>query len=135
MKIIIDDKIPYIKGALESYSEVIYLPGSKTTPDIVKDADALVTRTRTICDEKLLAGSAVRFIATATIGYDHIDTVYCDKAGIAWTNAPGCNAKSVGQYIASALFTWALENRIRLREKTIGIVGVGNVGSKVAGFW
>jgi erythronate-4-phosphate dehydrogenase len=134
MKIIIDDKIPYIKGALEGVAEVIYLPGSKTTPEIVKDADALITRTRTICDEKLLAGSSVKFIATATIGYDHIDTEYCDKAGISWTNAPGCNAKSVEQYIAAALFTWARKNRVTLKDKIIGIVGVGNVGSKVARF-
>jgi erythronate-4-phosphate dehydrogenase len=134
MKVVIDDKIPYIKGALEPFAKVIYLPGSKTTPEVVKDANALVTRTRTICNEKLLAGSSVKFIATATIGYDHIDTDYCSKAGIEWANAPGCNAKSVEQYIASALFTWALERRIKLRGKTIGIIGVGNVGSKVARF-
>lgn len=134
MKVIIDDKIPYIKGALEPFAEVVYLPGSKTTPEDIKDADALITRTRTICNEKLLAGSAVKFIATATIGYDHIDTDYCRRAGIEWTNAPGCNAKSVEQYIASALFVWALERRLKLREKTIGIIGVGNVGSKVARF-
>jgi erythronate-4-phosphate dehydrogenase len=134
MKIVIDDKIPYIKGALEKFTEVIYLPGSKTTPEIVKDADALITRTRTICNEKLLAGSSVKFIATATIGFDHIDTEYCEKAGISWINAPGCNAKSVEQYIAAALFTLALKNRIKLCDKTIGIVGVGNVGSKVARF-
>jgi erythronate-4-phosphate dehydrogenase len=134
MKIIIDNKIPYIKGALEGVAEVVYLPGSKTTPEVVKDADALITRTRTICNEQLLAGSHVKFIATATIGYDHIDTDYCHKAGIVWTNAPGCNAKSVEQYIAAALFTWALKRRVKLREKTIGIVGVGNVGSKVARF-
>ena len=134
MKIIIDNKIPYIKGALEAFAEVIYLPGSKTTPESVVDADALVTRTRTLCNESLLKNSKVRMIATATIGYDHIDTEYCDKAGIKWTNAPGCNAKSVEQYIASALFAWALRYRIKLREKTIGIVGAGNVGSKVASF-
>lgn len=134
MKVIIDDKIPYIKGALEPFAEVVYLPGSKTTPEVVKDADALITRTRTICNERLLAGSSVKFIATATIGYDHIDTDYCKRAGIAWTNAPGCNAGSVEQYIASALHTWALEKREKLREKTIGIIGVGNVGSKVARF-
>lgn len=134
MKVVIDDKIPYIKGALEPYADVVYLSGSKTTPEVVKDADALITRTRTICNEKLLAGSAVKFIATATIGYDHIDIDFCKKAGIEWTNAPGCNARSVEQYIASALFTWALERRIKLREKTIGIVGVGNVGSKVERF-
>jgi len=132
MKIIIDDKIPYIRGAFESVAEVIYLPGAKTTPEIVKDADAIVTRTRTICNEKLLKGSSVKFIATATIGYDHIDTDYCNKAGIKWTNAPGCNSKSVEQYIASALMVLAERKKLQLKDLCIGIVGVGNVGSKVA---
>ncbi|MGE0021231.1 MAG: 4-phosphoerythronate dehydrogenase PdxB [Draconibacterium sp.] len=132
MKIIIDDKIPYIRGAFEKVAEVVYMPGNKTTPEIVKDADAIITRTRTICNEKLLKGSAVKFIATATIGFDHIDTDYCDKAGIQWTNAPGCNAESVNQYIASALFSWSLKSRTKLAGKTIGIVGVGQVGSRVA---
>ena len=132
MKIIIDDKIPYIRGAFENVAEVVYLPGSKTTAEIAKDADAIVTRTRTICNEKLLAGSTVKFIATATIGYDHIDTDYCDNAGIQWTNAPGCNSKSVEQYIASVIMVMAEKNNWNLSEKTIGVVGVGNVGSKVA---
>lgn len=132
MKIVIDDKIPYIKGAFEKVADVVYLPGSKTTPEIVKDADALITRTRTICNENLLKNSKVKFIATATIGYDHIDTAYCKKAGIEWTNAPGCNAESVNQYIASALVSWSMRKREDLTGKTIGIVGVGNVGARVA---
>ncbi len=132
MKIIIDDKIPYIQGAFENVAEVIYLPGPKTTAEIAKDADAIVTRTRTICNEKLLAGSSVKFIATATIGYDHIDTDYCETNGISWTNAPGCNSKSVEQYIASTLMVLAEKNGWNLSEKCIGVVGVGNVGSKVA---
>jgi len=132
MKIIIDNKIPYIKGALEPFAEVVYLPGKQTTLEVVKDADALITRTRTICNKKLLEGSKVKFIATATIGFDHIDTEYCKKAGIEWTNAPGCNAESVNQYITSALFSWSMRKRIDLADLTIGIVGVGNVGSRVA---
>ena len=131
MKIIIDDKIPYIRGAFEGVAEVVYLPGSKTTAEIAKDADAIVTRTRTICNEKLLAGSSVKFIATATIGFDHIDTDYCDSVAIQWTNAPGCNSKSVEQYIASTLMVLAERKGWNLSEKTIGVVGVGNVGSKV----
>lgn len=131
MKFIIDDKIPYIKGALEPFGEVIYLPGPKTTPEVVRDADAIITRTRTICNEQLLSGSSVKFIATATIGYDHIDTDYCKKAGIQWTNAQGCNSKSVEQYIASALFVLAHRNGFPLKGKTIGVVGVGQVGAKV----
>ncbi len=132
MKIVIDDRIPYIKGALEPFGEVVYIPGSKITNEIVKDADAIITRTRTICNEALLAGSSVKFIATATIGYDHIDTDYCSKAGISWSNAPGCNSKSVEQYIASALVAICEIKNRQLNELCIGIVGVGNVGSKVA---
>jgi len=132
MKVIIDNKIPYIKGVLEPYAEVIYLSGDLTTPEVVKDADALITRTRTNCNAQLLKGSDVKFIATATIGYDHIDTTFCEQNGIFWTNAPGCNSKSVEQYIASALMILAENKHFLLKEKTIGIIGVGNVGSKVA---
>jgi erythronate-4-phosphate dehydrogenase len=132
MKFIIDNKIPYITGVLEPFGEVLYYPGSKITSEIVKDADALIIRTRTICDEKLLSGSLVKFIATATIGYDHIDTAYCQRNNITWVNAPGCNSKSVEQYIATALAVLAESKNISLSELCIGIVGVGNVGSKVA---
>jgi len=132
MKVIIDNKIPYIKGALEPFAEVIYLPGKETTPEVVKDADAIITRTRTKCNEQLLADSSVKIIATATIGYDHIDTAYCEKAGIEWTNAPGCNSWSVAQYMMAALHTLALEKNIELSTMTIGVIGAGNVGSKVA---
>lgn len=134
MKIVIDDKIPYICGAMEPFAEVVYLPGAKTTHEVVKDADALITRTRTKCNKNLLEGSKVKFIASATIGYDHIDTEYCKKAGIEWTNAPGCNAESVNQYIASALFSYSLKKRFDLKDKIIGIIGVGHVGSRVARF-
>ena len=132
MKIIIDDKIPYIEGALEPYAEVVYLPGNVATRDVVKDADALITRTRTNCNRGVLEGSRVKFIATATTGFDHIDTDYCRDTGIEWTNAPGCNAESVNQYIASALCSYSKREGIALRGKTIGIVGVGQVGSRVA---
>ena len=132
MKIVCDNKIPYLKGVLEPYAEVVYLPGAQTTPDVVRDADALVTRTRTICNEALLKGSAVKVIATATIGYDHIDTKWCEQNGIAWENAPGCNSWSVKQYIASVLCVLAQKHGFSLEGTTLGVVGVGNVGSKVA---
>lgn len=132
MKIVIDDKIPYMRGALEPFAEVVYLPGSRTTADVVRDADALITRTRTPCSRELLEGSQVRLIATATIGFDHIDLDYCERAGIAWINAPGCNAESVNQYLASALFSYAPRRNLTLRGLTIGIVGVGQVGSRIA---
>lgn len=132
MKIIIDDKIPYIQGVLEPYAEVHYIAGAKVTADDVRDADAIITRTRTCCNAELLAGSSVKFIATATIGFDHIDTEYCALNNITWTNCPGCNSGSVNQYIASALLSLSVKHNIPLDESTIGIIGVGNVGKKIA---
>lgn len=132
MKVIVDDKIPYIQGALEPFAEVIYLPGKATTSEIVKDADAIITRTRTQCNADLLEGSSVKMIATATIGYDHIDTGYCAEKGIEWTNAPGCNSWSVAQYIMAAVHLLAKSKGYELDQLTIGVIGVGNVGSKVA---
>lgn len=132
MKIVADNKIPFLEGALEPYAQVVYLPGSSTTPQVVADADAIITRTRTICNEQLLKDSQVKMIATATIGYDHIDTAWCDANGIEWTNAPGCNSWSVQQYIASLLVNLAQTYGFDCKEKTLGVIGVGNVGSKVA---
>jgi len=132
MKVICDSDIPFLKGALEPHCEVVYARGSEISRDMVKDADALVIRTRTKCDANLLEGSKVRFIATATIGYDHIDTRWCESHGITWTNAPGCNSWSVQQYIGSLLVTLSRQLGFSFREKTLGVVGVGNVGSKVA---
>src|SRR4030043_995670 len=131
MKIVADNKIPCLAGALEPYADFIYLPGKDIANALVRDADALIIRTRTRCDEKLLKSTKVRFIATATIGFDHIDTGYCERNGIFWTNAPGCNSSSVQQYIASALITLSPRKGFDLRNRSLGVVGVGNVGSKV----
>ncbi|MDR2920611.1 MAG: 4-phosphoerythronate dehydrogenase [Tannerella sp.] len=132
LKIITDDKIPFLKGIMEPYADIVYLPGAKTTATDVKDADAIFTRTRTKCNEALLKGSNVKLIATATIGFDHIDTDYCDAAGIKWVNAPGCNSWSVQQYITAVIVTLAKERSFTLSDTTLGVIGVGNVGSKVA---
>lgn len=131
-KIVADDKIPFLKGVLEPFAEVVYLPGAQITALDVQDADVIFTRTRTKCNEALLGNSPVRLIATATIGYDHIDTDYCDAAGIRWVNAPGCNSGSVQQYITAVLTTLAYQRNLRLSDLTIGVIGVGHVGSKVA---
>lgn len=132
MKIIVDNKIPFIKDAIGQIAdEVVYAPGKDFTPQLVRDADALIIRTRTRCNRKLLEGSQVKFIATATIGFDHIDTEYCREAGITWTNAPGCNSASVAQYLQSSFVLLQELKGIKLSEATIGIVGVGNVGSKI----
>lgn len=132
MKVIVDDKIPYIKEVIAQLAdEVVYMPGAAITANDVRDADALIIRTRTRCNRALLEGSSVKFIATATIGYDHIDTEYCRKAGIMWSNCPGCNAGSVAQYIRAALILLARERGLVLTEATLGVVGVGHVGTLV----
>lgn len=134
IRIVADDKIPYLKGVLDSFADVTYLPGNQITRDIAMKADALLVRTRTKCNAGLLEGTPVRFIGTATIGFDHIDTGYCETNNIKWINAPGCNSSSVQQYIASALFRISAETGFDLKNRTLGIVGVGNVGSKVEKF-
>lgn len=134
MKIVADDKIPFLKGALEPYAEVIYIPGKQISNEDLKDSDAILIRTRTKCTESLLEETKIRFIGTATIGFDHIDTRYCDAEKITWTNAPGCNSSSVQQYIAAALLKISSAGNFTLKDKTLGIVGVGNVGSKVEKF-
>ncbi|MDD3479599.1 MAG: 4-phosphoerythronate dehydrogenase [Paludibacteraceae bacterium] len=129
--IVIDAHIPFIKGVLESVAQVSYYPANEITADVVSHADALIVRTRTACNEALLANSSVRFIATATIGFDHIDADFCAAHAIEWTNAAGCNASSVAQYIGSALAVWANKNQDTLAGKTLGVVGVGHVGTEV----
>lgn len=130
--IIADNKIPYLKGVLEPYARIDYLSPEQIDACAVRDADILLIRTRTKCNHTLLDGSRCRYIATATIGYDHIDAAYCREQGIEWINCPGCNAASVGQYILSSLLAWSKSCRKPLHECTLGIVGVGHVGSIVA---
>jgi erythronate-4-phosphate dehydrogenase len=133
MKIVIDKQIPYIEDAVRSISDnVLFLEGKEFTPEVVRDADALILRTRTRCNRQLLEGSNVKFIATATIGFDHIDADYCRESNIEWSNAPGCNAGSVAQYIESSLRLIERHAARPLSEMTIGVVGVGHVGSRVA---
>ena len=132
MKIVADDKIPYLRGALEPHAQVVYLPGAAIGPDDLKDAQGLITRTRTKCNRGLLAGSGLRFIASATAGYDHIDAGACRELGISWTSSPGCNADSVVQYVASALLSLRREKGLELEGRTMGIVGCGQVGGRIA---
>lgn len=134
IKIIADDKIPFLKGVLEPFTSIEYLNYSQITNEKLKDVDALLIRTRTKCNKELLEGTKVKFIATATIGFDHIDTKYCDGKNIKWLNAPGCNSGSVMQYFASAILSLTHKKNISLKDKTLGIIGVGNVGSKVERF-
>ena len=131
MKIVADNTVPYLKGVAEPIADVTYLTSNEFTPDRIHDADVLIVRSIDKCTRELLEGSRVRLITSATIGFDHIDTRYCDEAGITWKNSPGCNAVSVAQYVLAGLITTALRKGETLQGKTIGIVGVGHVGKEV----
>ncbi len=131
MLIVADDKIPFLKGVLEPHAEVVYLPGAAIGSDDLKNADGLIVRTRTKVNQSLLEGSKVRAVVSATIGTDHMDLAWLEENNIAWANAPGCNSGSVKQYLSSVFATLEM-NYFPLRGKTLGIVGVGKVGSKVA---
>lgn len=131
IKIVIDKSIPFIKGVMEPYADVLYIEGRDISPYNIKDADALMIRTRTVCNAALLENSSVKIIATATIGTDHIDFGWCDKKGIMVSNAAGCNSGGVMQYVFSALYGTAARKYINLTNKTIGVIGVGNVGRRV----
>lgn len=133
MKLAIDISIPFIKGVFEPYAEVVYLDGMTMRREDILDADALVIRTRTKCNADLLDGTAVKVIATASIGTDHIDNEYCREHGIHHKNAAGCNAGGVMNYVFSALYGTAARHSINLSGATFGVIGVGNSGSRVAG--
>ena len=124
----IESNIPYIKGRLEGKAEVEYLSPEDFTAEAVRDADAIVVRTRTHCNSKLLDSSNVKLVVTATIGTDHIDIPYCENRGIKVCNAPGCNAPGVAQYVWSALLRLGFRPGI----DKLGVVGYGNVGTIVA---
>ena len=129
--IVADSKIPFLRGLLEPYAQVSYYDPNEITNSVVRDADILLVRTRTPINKRLLNGSRCRFVGTATIGYDHIDTQYCEENGIRWQNAPGCNAGSVGQYVLASILLWARSQNRNITDMTIGIIGVGHVGSIV----
>ncbi len=128
---VVDVAIPFLKGVLEPYGDVRYLPGKDIGKAAVQDASALLVRTRTRCDASLLAGSSVRFVGTATAGMDHLDVPFLESSKIAWANVPGCNSASVAQYVTSALLHLSARAHLPLEGKTLGIIGVGQVGSKV----
>ena len=132
LRIVADSGIPFLSGVFEPYASVRYVPGANICREDCADADVLITTTRTRCTRQLLEGTDVRLIAAATIGEDHIDTRWCRENGIDIRNAAGCNSGAVMNYVFSALYGTASRKRISLKDKTIGIIGAGHVGSKVA---
>ncbi|MHC4912347.1 MAG: 4-phosphoerythronate dehydrogenase, partial [Planctomycetota bacterium] len=131
MKIVADANIPFVRNCFSSLGEVEVVPGREITSNVIADADVLLVRSITQVDSDLLAGSSVRFVGTATIGFDHVRTDFLLSNNIGFASAPGSNANSAAEYVLAALLSVARKRKIQLEGKSIGIVGVGNVGSKV----
>jgi len=131
MNLIIDENIVFAKEAFSHFGNVTLVDGRYLTYKDVKDADVLIIRSITRVDEELLNKSKVRFVGTATIGTDHIDLDYLQRKKIVFADAKGCNADSVAEYVFTALLKFTTEKKISLKGKTIGIVGIGNIGSRI----
>ncbi len=132
MKIVADVNIPFVRECFSSAGQVQTLSGRDITSAVIADADALLVRSITPVNEALLSGSRVRFVATATIGFDHVDVPYLQEHDIGFASAPGSNANSAAEYVIAALLEVGRKHRISLEGKSIGVIGVGNVGSRVA---
>jgi erythronate-4-phosphate dehydrogenase len=131
VKIVADTNIPFVKECFSSAGQVEIVAGREMSTKAVAEADALLVRSVTEVNERLLAGTKVKFVGTATIGFEHIDVDYLKKKGIGFASAPGSNANSVAEYVVAALLEIAQKYDLKLDGKSIGIVGVGNVGSRV----
>jgi erythronate-4-phosphate dehydrogenase len=127
-QVVIDRGIPFLDGVFPPEIDVRFLSPEEITSDSVRHADALFVRTRTKINKELLHGSNVRFVATATIGFDHIDQDYCREAGIHWVSCPGCNAQAVCDYVEEAISSIKFNNS----KLTVGVIGYGHVGKLVA---
>jgi len=131
LKIIADENIPFVREACATLGEVTLVAGREVTRDTLRGADLFFCRSVTKINRALLEGTRVRFVGTATIGFDHVDREYLKQAGIAFASAPGSNANSVAEYIVAAMLVLARRGGFTLEGRTIGVVGVGNVGSRV----
>jgi len=132
MRIVADENIPLLDEFFAAFGEIRRLPGRTLERDALGDAQLLLVRSVTRVDEALLAGSAVRFVGTCTIGTDHLDLDYLQRQGIAWASAPGCNARGVVDYVLGSLLVLAEDAGVALAERRFGIVGAGQVGERLA---
>ncbi len=132
MKTTADENMPFAAEAFAGLGEVQLAPGRGMSAELLKDTDCLAVRSITRVNESLLSGTPVKFVGTATIGTDHVDQEYLKRAGVGFASAPGCNAISVAEYVMAALLELAGRKGFTLSGKVLGIIGVGNVGRRVA---
>lgn len=132
MLIVADSKIPHAQEAFNQFGQVKVVPTKQMTHETIRDADSILVRSETRIGASLLKGTAVRFVGTATIGTDHVDSEYLKQNKIGFASCPGSNANSVAEYVLAALLELGAQLGIVLKGKTIGVVGHGNTGSKVA---
>ena len=131
MKILVDENMPYARELFSRTGDVLAVPGRPIPEAELNDADGLMVRSVTKVNADLLAGKPVKFVGTATAGTDHIDEDYLRQQGIAFSAAPGCNAIAVVEYVFSSLLLLAERDGFQLQDRTVGIVGVGNVGGRL----
>ena len=131
MKILVDENMPYARELFSRLGEVKAVPGRPIPTEALTDADALMVRSVTKVNEALLGDKAIKFVGTATAGTDHVDQAWLEQAGIGFSAAPGCNAIAVVEYVFSALLMLAERDGFALADRTVGIVGVGNVGGRL----
>ncbi len=134
MLVVAGENIPYVRevfSQLEGVDEVRIVKKGEMTAEAVRDAEILLVRSVVKVNESMLAGTRVRFVATATIGTEHVDLDYLRSRGIEFASAAGSNARSVAEYVAAALLVLESRGVIKLEGATLGVVGVGNVGSRV----
>lgn len=131
VKILVDENMPYARELFSRLGEVKPIPGRPIPEDELADAQALMVRSVTKVNASLLSGTGVKFVGTATAGTDHVDQQWLGEAGIGFSAAPGCNAIAVVEYVFSALLMLAERDGFTLKDRTVGIVGVGNVGSRL----
>ena len=134
MEIIVDENIAYGDEAFSEFGKVRHYYGREINNKILQDAEVLIIRSITKVNEELLAGTKIKFVGTATIGTDHLDKNYLNKNGIVFANSPGCNSFAVAEYVTTSLINVAISKNISLKNKTIGIIGYGNIGTKVECF-
>ncbi len=132
MKIVCAASVLFGREAFETLGPTVVIPDQAISPHDVKDADALIVRSKTAVTAKLIENAPLQFVGTATAGFDHMDIEALERADIAWCAAPGCNANSVAEYVVAALLCLAARHRLTLEDLTVGVVGVGQVGSRVA---